>query len=234
MPPAIMRTAGLIALAALPSVARAQDPVALYPRNYTVLLENDRVRVLDFILRKGDTEVMHSHPTNVVYVTAPFTIRFSSPDGSSRVREAKAGDVLYNEATMHSPLNIGSGDARGVIVEMKEAGSAGTAGGASREGTAGALVTAFTYIHGIPGKDQELKEHLLSLTAPTLAEPGAMRYDLYQSATKPSEFLRYEVWRDAAALEAHKQTPPLRTSFERRQREGWSTEITLWNLVPAR
>jgi quinol monooxygenase YgiN len=70
--------------------------------------------------------------------------------------------------------------------------------------------------------------HLLSLSAPTRAEPGCLRYDLYQSAEDPKEFVRHEVWRSLADLEAHKATPHLRASFERRLREGWSTEITLW------
>lgn len=33
--------------------AVAQDPVPLYPQNYKVLLENERVRVLDFQLKQG-------------------------------------------------------------------------------------------------------------------------------------------------------------------------------------
>lgn len=92
-------------------------------------------------------------------------------------------------------------------------------------------ITAFTLIHGIPGKEAELKEHLLSLTGPTRAEPGCIRYDLYQSPSRKHEFLRFEVWASREALEAHKQTPPLRASFERRQREGWTTEIVIWSPV---
>jgi len=73
---------------------------------------------------------------------------------------------------------------------------------------------------------------LLSLAAPTRAEPGCLRYDLYQSPNRTHEFLRFEIWASSAALEAHKQTPHLRASFEKRQREGWTTEIVLWNPVP--
>jgi len=46
-----------------------------------------------------------------------------------------------------------------------------------------------------------------------------------------NEFLRFEIWRDQEALEAHKQTPHLKSSFEKRQKEGWKTEITLWTEV---
>ena len=39
-------------------------------------------------------------------------------------------------------------------------------------------ITALTLIHGIPGKEDELKTHLLSLSEPTLAEKGCLRYRL--------------------------------------------------------
>src|ERR1044071_5008067 len=107
---------GLLLLA---GVAVAQDPVPLYPQNYKVLLENDRVRVLDFQLKKGAKEDFHAHPAAVTYVIAPFKIRFTFPDGSTRIREAKAGDVFYGEALTHASENIGDTDAHGLLIEMK-------------------------------------------------------------------------------------------------------------------
>jgi quinol monooxygenase YgiN len=44
----------------------------------------------------------------------------------------------------------------------------------------------------------------------------------------PHEFMRLEVWQSPAHLEAHKETPHLRASFEKRQREGWTTEILVF------
>jgi quinol monooxygenase YgiN len=104
---------------------------------------------------------------------------------------------------------------------------------AAKGPAAASPITAVTLIHGIPGQEDELKAHLLSLTAPTLAELGCLRYDLFQSPVKRHEFMRYEVWTSAEALEAHKQTPHLRASFEKRQREGWTTEILTWEPVAA-
>src|ERR1041384_1842962 len=109
----------LFALTLLGGAALAQDPVPLYPDNYKVLLENDRVRVLHFILRKGDTEKFHAHPAAVTYVLAPFKIKFTFPDGKTAIREAKAGDVLFSEGVTHSPVNIGDTDAQGILVEFK-------------------------------------------------------------------------------------------------------------------
>jgi len=212
------------------AAAVAQDPVPLYPGNYKVLIENDRVRVLDFRLRKGDSEEFHMHPAHVLYVLEPFKVRFKLPGGRTAVREAKAGDVLYSDAVMHSPTNIGTTDAHGILVELKGIGAKASA----EQGQAALndFLTAVTFVEGQPGKDDEVKRELLSLTAPTRAEPGAIAYDLYQSVDQPGRFMRLEVWRDAQALEDHKATPHLRASFERRKSAGWMTEITRWQRVP--
>jgi quinol monooxygenase YgiN/quercetin dioxygenase-like cupin family protein len=203
--------------------ARAQDPVALYPENYRVLRENERVRVIDFRLAKGARENAHHHRPHVVYVLQGFRIRFTFPDGTTALRETKSGDVLWSEAVTHASENIGDTDAHGILVELKEP---------PAHAAAGDRLTAVTVIRGAPGREAELEQELLALTAPTRAEPGALRYDLYQSAAQPNEFMRFEEWRDLAALEAHEQTPHLKASFEKRKQQGWSTEITLWRRVP--
>jgi quinol monooxygenase YgiN len=89
-------------------------------------------------------------------------------------------------------------------------------------------ITAVTLIHGIPGREEDLKQHLLSLSAPTRAEPGCLLYDLYQSPERKHEFMRLEIWASVDHLEAHKRMPHLRASFEKRQQEGWTTEIMVF------
>ncbi len=201
----------LAAVAALsfvvPVAVLAQDPVPRYPDNYKVLVENDRVRVLDFRLRKGDTEEFHMHPAHVLYVLAPFS-----------------------EPVTHSPTNIGDTDAHGILVELK--GQTALPATAEAGAALGNVLTAVTFIEGRPGSSEDVKRELLSLTAPTRAESGAIAYDLYQSVDRPGRFMRIEVWRDASALEAHKLTPHLKASFERRKNAGWMTEITRWERVP--
>jgi quinol monooxygenase YgiN len=146
------------------------------------------------------------------------------------MREVKAGEVLFSEAVTHSPVNVGETDAHGILVELKSP--------AARQavGTEGAkladVLTAVTFIQGREGKGSQVKRELLSLTAPTRAEPGSIVYDLYQSVDRPDRFMRIEVWRDAEALELHKATPHLKASFARRKDEGWMTEITRWERVP--
>ena len=108
----------------------------------------------------------------------------------------------------------------------------GAAPGARAAGSGADWIAAVTRIHGLPGRAADLKQHLLSLAGPTRAEPGCVVYDLYQSPDDPHEFLRFEIWTSQDALEAHKRTPHLRASFEKRQSEGWSTEIAVWKRVP--
>lgn len=218
-------TLSLFTVLLLAATAMAQDPVPTYPHNYKVLAENDRVRVLDFKLRKGANENFHSHPAAVTYVLAPFKIRFTFPDGTTKIREAKAGDVFSGDALVHASENIGDTDAHGLLVEMKK----GTAAGAMNEAD---LLTAVTFIRGPEGSEQDLVTELLSTTVPTRAEAGNIRYDLYQSPTQKNYFMRFEVWRNPQALEDHKLTPHLKASFERRKNKGWMTEITTWKRVP--
>ena len=99
---------------------------------------------------------------------------------------------------------------------------------APRAAPAPGQITAVTLIHGLAGQEADLKAHLLALSAPTRAESGCVQYDLYQSSANAHEFMRLEVWQSPAHLAAHKETPHLRASFAKRQREGWTTEILVF------
>lgn len=48
------------------------DPVATNPDNYTVVFENDRVRVLEYTDRPGDRTTPHLHPDSVMYTLSSF------------------------------------------------------------------------------------------------------------------------------------------------------------------
>ncbi len=91
--------------------------------------------------------------------------------------------------------------------------------------------SAVTFITGKEGKEDELKRELLALSGPTRAEPANIQYDLYQSPNKKNEFMRLEVWQTAQALEDHKATPHIKASFEKREKQGWKTQIIPWKRV---
>lgn len=99
--------------------ASAQDPVKLSPKMYTVLLESEHVRVLEFRAKAGEKEAMHSHPAAVAYVFTSGRVRFITPDGKSEEREAKAGTAVWGDAVTHAYENLGSADAHVLLIEMK-------------------------------------------------------------------------------------------------------------------
>lgn len=78
----------------------AQDPVPIYPENYKVLLENERVRVLDFQLKKGAKEDFHAHPAAVTYVIAPFKICFTFRDGTTNSNYFMRFEVWRNHQAL--------------------------------------------------------------------------------------------------------------------------------------
>ncbi len=96
-----------------------QDPVKVSPQYYVVRFENDRVRVLEFHLKPGEKEGMHSHPPGVVYFLADATLRNGLPDGTSSEKSLKAGDVLWRENTTHTGENVGATEARAIAIELK-------------------------------------------------------------------------------------------------------------------
>lgn len=48
-------------------------------------------------------------------------------------------------------------------------------------------------------------------------EPGCLRFDVSRDRDDPNRFYFYEVYRDEAALEAHRQTPHFRLYREKSQ-----------------
>jgi quercetin dioxygenase-like cupin family protein len=123
-------TVGLLFAAVLAAVqpVGAQDPVTISPKMYTVVLENDHVRVLEFRARAGEKEPMHSHPAMVVYSFTSNKLRLQTSDGKSEEREAKAGTSSWSDAVTHAYENLGPAEAHVLLIEMKGHGPAKKAG----------------------------------------------------------------------------------------------------------
>jgi len=58
-----------------------------------------------------------------------------------------------------------------------------------------------------PGKAAELRALLDGMLAPSRAEPGNLRYDLWQDQAEPERFVLDELYADQAAVVAHRTTP---------------------------
>jgi len=98
----------------------AQDPVKTDSDKYRVVLENDRVRVLEYRDKPGEKTTMHAHPDFVVLARSAFKRQLTLPGGKTVVREFTAGEVMWTDAHSHIGENIGDTDTDVLIIELKE------------------------------------------------------------------------------------------------------------------
>ncbi|GAA0817510.1 cupin domain-containing protein [Spirilliplanes yamanashiensis] len=104
----------------------SQDPTVTDPGAYRVLLENDRVRVLEYVDQPGYTTSPHRHPDSVMVTLGAFRRRLMA--GGREVDVALgAGEVRWLDAQTHAGANIGDTPTHSIFIELKEPGS-GTAG----------------------------------------------------------------------------------------------------------
>lgn len=113
-----MRFGCLVALLCA-GAALAQDPVQVDNRHYSIVFENDRVRVLRIRYGAGEKSVMHEHPDSLAVFLTELNVRFTAPDGSAQELTAKAGEVRWTPAGNHLPENLLPGPMELVLVEMK-------------------------------------------------------------------------------------------------------------------
>jgi quercetin dioxygenase-like cupin family protein len=111
----------LLSILLFRGVVTAQDPAVVNASTIHVKLENNRVRVLEAILKPGDQEQLHSHPAYVIYVIAGGKTRSHMPDGKAREQELKTGDVIYRDPLTHWAENIGTTTIHLILVELKNA-----------------------------------------------------------------------------------------------------------------
>lgn len=66
------------------------------------------------------------------------------------------------------------------------------------------------YVHVKPDLVEAFREATIENARNSRREPGVARFDLMQQADDPTRFQLIEVYRDAAAQTAHKETPHYR------------------------
>jgi quercetin dioxygenase-like cupin family protein len=100
--------------------AMEQDAVQVAPQQYKVLLENDRVRVVEYQSKPGEKAGMHAHPASVAYFFSPAQFKFTLPDGKTAEAEVKAGQVIWQEPVTHTTENVGTTNAHALVIELKK------------------------------------------------------------------------------------------------------------------
>jgi beta-alanine degradation protein BauB len=94
------------------------DPVTTNPDLYHVVMENDRVRVLEYRDRPGARTTPHGHPDSVMVTLSAFRRRLLTGDRSVDV-ELDAGETRWLPAQTHAGENIGMTETHALFVELK-------------------------------------------------------------------------------------------------------------------
>jgi hypothetical protein len=95
------------------------DPTVTDPGLYSVVFENERVRVLEYRDTPGATTHTHRHPDSVMVTLSSFQRRVSSGGRSADV-ELTAGQVRWVGAQEHVGHNTGATDSHAIFIELKE------------------------------------------------------------------------------------------------------------------
>lgn len=74
------------------NMAIAEDLAKVMPKDVKVIVDNDRVRVLDVLHKPGVKEPMHSHPAYVSVYLSATKVKVTTPDGKTVEKDRKAGE----------------------------------------------------------------------------------------------------------------------------------------------
>jgi quercetin dioxygenase-like cupin family protein len=104
-----------------PAAAPAEplEAVAADPGHYSVITENDAVRILRISYGPGEKSQLHRHPEAIVIPLASGTTRFTLPDGTTRDADLVADTAMYMPAETHNPENAGTTRSDAILVEFK-------------------------------------------------------------------------------------------------------------------
>ena len=114
-----MMLCGLLLFVGFAPMLSAQDAVTVDPKHYSVISENDQVRILKVHYGPHEKSVMHSHPAAVAVFLTDATAQFTFPDGKTQVLSPQAGEAQYTAATVHLPENTGDKGMDVIVIELK-------------------------------------------------------------------------------------------------------------------
>lgn len=97
----------------------SSDAVSVAPGVYSVVFENERVRVLDVRAEPGLESPMHGHPDSVMYAVSAAQILITTPDGDERLASVPAGATFWDPVSEHAVRNVGSTPVHFIRIELK-------------------------------------------------------------------------------------------------------------------
>jgi quercetin dioxygenase-like cupin family protein len=103
-----------------PITSSGQDAVAVSPDVYSVLFENDEVRLMEMVYAPGQRDAPHSHPKYAVSVMEGGTLRAHLSDGETVDNVVERGQTfLLDPVERHWAENVGDTRIRVIVIEFK-------------------------------------------------------------------------------------------------------------------
>jgi hypothetical protein len=96
-------------------MAKPQTKAA--PGSTKVLFENDRVRVVELKVKKGEKVPMHTHPTYFAFAVTPFDYKSTTAAGKKERRKVKKSGIDWRDGESHSVEFLNA--AHALVVELK-------------------------------------------------------------------------------------------------------------------
>ena len=107
-------------LAAAPLAGAAQDLAVTAGKEAKVLIDNDKVRVIELQMAPGTSTGMHSHGDNLVVFLSGGSATQTMADGSTKQMQRKPGEVLWSGPVTHDTKNTGKTEVKTLVIELKE------------------------------------------------------------------------------------------------------------------
>ncbi|MCG9713343.1 hypothetical protein L1D29_11025 [Shewanella insulae] len=88
------------------------------PQHYEMLLENDKVLVLNMTLAPGESDNWHKHNAETVYFQSGGKATIKTAEGANTL-DIPDGFTMWHDAWEHQVSNIGTTTIVAIIVEAK-------------------------------------------------------------------------------------------------------------------
>jgi hypothetical protein len=97
----------------------AQDMAVTAGQSAKVVLDNEKVRVLELNMAPGSKTGMHSHGDNLVVFLSGGEAEQTMADGSKKALSRQPGEVLWSGPVTHDTVNTGKAPTRTLVIELK-------------------------------------------------------------------------------------------------------------------
>jgi hypothetical protein len=96
------------------------DVLKVIPENYTLIIDNPFVRVLEARIPAGTEEKPHRHLKGVSVCLTEYTLESRTlPNGQWVRNERKVGTTYWSEASLHQVRNVGKTQSHTIRIELK-------------------------------------------------------------------------------------------------------------------